>query len=498
MSEFHLHSMAAIRRQLAAGEVRVEDVVRSCLDRMDALEPSIRAFVTRADEQALNQAREMDRVGPGADSPATKPLWGVPLVIKDVLTTRGIRTTCGSKMLDNFTPCFDAEAVTRLRDAGAVILGKVNMDEFAMGSSTENSAYNTTANPWKLDAVPGGSSGGSAAAVAARMGFAALGTDTGGSIRQPAAFCGVVGLKPSYGRVSRYGLVAYASSLDQIGPMTLSVEDAALLLRVIAGHDPKDSTSADRPVPDYPALLAERADLAGLRIGMPEEFWGEDGLEPDVAEGCRQATALAEELGATCVPISLPHTPYAVAAYYVVATAEASSNLARFDGVRYGFRDKDAQDLIEMYRNSRSKGFGEEVQRRIMLGTYVLSSGYYDAYYKKAAQVRRLIQQDFLAAFERCDVICGPVTPTTAFGMGEKTSDPLQMYLTDIFTISLNLAGLPGLSLPVGLGKRSGLPVGMQIFGPAFREDLLLQVGHVLERRLPRLPLPTGVSALIR
>lgn len=494
MSELCFHTMAEIRRRLATGEVRVEDVVRSCLDRMDVLEPSIRAFLTRTDEQALIQAREMDRIGPTPDTLATKPLWGVPLALKDVLTTRGIRTTCGSRMLADFTPCFDAEVVTRLREAGAVILGKLNMDEFAMGSSTENSAFHPTANPWKLDAVPGGSSGGSAAAVAARMGFATLGTDTGGSIRQPAAFCGVVGLKPSYGRVSRYGLVAYASSLDQIGPMTLTVEDAALLLRVIAGHDSKDSTSADLPVPDYPALLAVRSDLSGLRIGMPEEFWGEDGLEPDVAQRCKQAMILAEELGATCVPISLPHTSYAVAAYYIVASAEASSNLARFDGVRYGYRDKDARDLIEMYRNSRSKGFGEEVQRRIMLGTYVLSSGYYDAYYKKAAQIRRLIQRDFLEAFEQCDVICSPVTPTTAFALGEKTADPLQMYLSDIFTISLNLAGLPGLSLPVGLGEHSGLPVGLQVLGPAFREDLLLQVSHILEQRQPRLPLPNGIA----
>ncbi|WP_045219129.1 Asp-tRNA(Asn)/Glu-tRNA(Gln) amidotransferase subunit GatA [Desulfonatronum thioautotrophicum] len=494
MSESYLPTMTEIRGRLAAGEVRVEDVVRSCLDRMDAFEPSVRAFITRADEQALSQAREMDRSGPTPETLTTKPLWGVPLTIKDVLTTRGLRTTCASRMLTDFTPCFDAEAVSRLRNAGAVILGKVNMDEFAMGSSTENSAFQTTANPWKLDAVPGGSSGGSAAAVAARMGFAALGTDTGGSIRQPAAFCGIVGLKPSYGRVSRYGLVAYASSLDQIGPMTLTVQDAALLLRVISGHDPKDSTCADQPVPDYPALLAQRSDLSGLRIGMPQEFWSKEGLDLDVAERCAQSMAVAEKLGATCVPISLPHTPYAVAAYYIVASAEASSNLARFDGVRYGYRDKEAGNLIEMYRNSRSKGFGEEVQRRIMLGTYVLSSGYYDAYYKKAAQVRRLIQQDFHQAFKHCDVICGPVTPTTAFGMGEKTADPLQMYLTDIFTISLNLAGLPGLSLPVGLGERSGLPVGLQILGPAFREDLLLQVGHVLEHHLPRLPLPTGIS----
>jgi aspartyl-tRNA(Asn)/glutamyl-tRNA(Gln) amidotransferase subunit A len=492
MPDLYSHSLTSIRHQLDAGEVSVTEVVQSCLGRINAVEPAIHAFITRLDQQALEQAATLDRAGP--ESGRDLPLWGVPVLLKDVLATRGVRTTCASRMLEDFIPCYDAESVARLHQAGAVVLGKVNMDEFAMGSSTENSAFGPTMNPWNLETVPGGSSGGSAAAVAAHMGFAALGTDTGGSIRQPAAFCGVVGLKPSYGRVSRWGLVAYASSLDQVGPMTRSVEDAALLLRVIAGHDPKDSTCSRQPVPDYPALLSRRKDLSGLRIGLPEEYWGE-GMDADVAEQCRQAMDLARSLGATCVPVSLPHAPQATAAYYIVAMAEASSNLARFDGVRYGYRDAGTTDLISMYRDSRSNGFGEEVQRRIMLGTYVLSSGYYDAYYKKAAQVRRLVLRDFQEAFAQCDVICGPVTPTTAFARGEKIGDPLQMYLSDVFTIAVNMAGLPGLSLPVGLGARGKLPVGLQVIGPAFAEELILQVGHVLERGLPPLPLPTGVPA---
>lgn len=482
-------TLCSIRNGLASGELRVEEVVRACLQRMDALEPSIHAFITRMDEQALDQARSMDVAGPGPDVLQSRPLWGVPVALKDVFSTSGAPTTCGSRMLKDYVPCFDAVVVEKLKDAGAIILGKLNMDEFAMGSSTENSAFGSTKNPWNLEKVPGGSSGGSAAAVAARMVFGSLGTDTGGSIRQPASFCGLVGMKPTYGRVSRYGVVAYASSLDQVGPMARSVKDTALMLKVIAGHDAKDSTSVDAPVPDYPALLSERVDLSGLTIGLPEEYWGQ-GVDQEVAEACRAAIALAETLGAKCVPVSLPHTSSAVAVYYIVATAEASSNLARFDGIRYGFRDRQAQELIEMYRASRSQGFGEEVQRRIMLGTFALSSGYYDAYYKKAAQVRRLLQQDFLQAFEHCDLICGPVSPTTAFGLGEKINDPLTMYLSDIFTISLNMAGLPGLSLPVGLGADSGLPVGMQIIGPGFSEGLILQAAHALEQHLPVLPMP--------
>ncbi|HDQ41542.1 MAG TPA: Asp-tRNA(Asn)/Glu-tRNA(Gln) amidotransferase subunit GatA [Desulfonatronum sp.] len=493
MIEICTETLASIRRRLAAGELSAEEVVRACLERIDTLEPTVHAFITRMDEQALAQARGMDAAGRGPDVPRTHPLWGVPVAIKDVLSSKGVRTTCGSRMLADYVPCFDAVAVEKLKDAGAIILGKLNMDEFAMGSSTENSAFGPTRNPWNLDKVPGGSSGGSAAAVAAHMAFGALGTDTGGSIRQPASFCGLVGLKPTYGRVSRYGLVAYASSLDQIGPMCRTVEDAAILLKVIAGHDARDSTSVDAPVPDYPAMLAERFDLSGLTVGLPGEYWGE-GVDAEVVTACREAITAAERLGAKCVPVSLPHTAHAVAAYYIVAMAEASSNLARFDGIRYGFRDGQARELIEMYRSTRSQGFGEEVQRRIMLGTFALSSGYYDAYYKKAAQVRRLVQQDFLRAFDQCDVIGGPVAPTTAFGLGEKIDDPLTMYLTDIFTNPLNLAGLPGLSLPVGLAKDSGLPVGLQIIGPNFSEGLILQVAYIMERNLPVLSMPAGVE----
>lgn len=491
MNDMCNQSLASIRLRLAASQVRVEEVVRCCLECMDSLDPAINAFITRMDDKAIAQARAMDKTGPPPDVLQAKPLWGVPVALKDVLSTKGVRTTCGSKMLAEYVPCYDAMVVEKLKDAGAVILGKVNMDEFAMGSSTENSAFGPTRNPWNLEKVPGGSSGGSAASVAARMAFAALGTDTGGSIRQPASFCGLVGLKPTYGRVSRYGLVAYASSLDQVGPMTRTVEDTSLVLKIIAGHDPRDSTSVKMPVPDYPALLKEKSDLSGLKIGLPREYWGE-GVDPEVEAVCRGAVTMAENLGAECVPVSLPYTSSAIAVYYIVATAEASSNLARFDGIRYGHRDRQARELVEMYRASRSQGFGEEVQRRIMLGTFALSSGYYDAYYRKAAQVRRLIQQDFLRAFETCDILCSPVSPTTAFGLGEKVNDPLTMYLSDIFTISLNLAGLPGLTLPVGLAR--DLPVGLQMIGPGFRESLLLQAAYVLEGKIPNLPMPWGLE----
>ena len=416
----------------------------------------------------------------------------MPVVLKDVLTTRGTRTTCGSKILENFVPFYDATAWAKLKQAGAVLVGKANMDEFAMGSTTENSAYFPTHNPWDPARVPGGSSGGSGASVSARQCFAALGTDTGGSIRLPASFCGTVGLKPTYGRVSRFGMVAYGSSLDQIGPLTRSVEDAARVLQVIAGHDKRDSTSVDTPVPDYLSAMAARKDLKGLRIGLPEEYWGE-GLDPEVARACRAAIATAETMGATTVPVKLSMTEYAIATYYIIAMAEASSNLARFDGVRYGYRDKDAQELIELYVKSRTKGFGEEVQRRIIIGTYVLSAGYYDAYYRKASQVRRLLRRDFETAFASCDCIAGPVCPVTAFKVGDMV-DPLQMYLMDIFTISANLAGLPAMSLPVGLGESSGMPVGLQLMAPAFAEDRLLAVAGVLEAGLPRLPRPAGLE----
>jgi aspartyl-tRNA(Asn)/glutamyl-tRNA(Gln) amidotransferase subunit A len=484
MSQLFDLSLTRVRDLLRAGEVTAEAATAACLDRIAATEPAIGALLHVSAEAALEQARAMDAAGPDAG----RPLWGVPVTVKDVLATKGLPTTCGSRILENFVPVYDAHCVARLKDAGAVILGKTNMDEFAMGSSTENSAYKVTKNPWNTARVPGGSSGGSAASVAAGQCFASIGTDTGGSIRQPASFCGIVGLKPGYGRVSRRGLVAYGSSLDQAGPMTRTVADAALVLQVMAGHDPKDSTSVDAPVPDY--LEAIRgASLKGLRLGLPEQYWGE-GLSAEVDAACRGAVELAASLGAEIVPVSLPHTEYAIATYYILAMAEASSNLARFDGVRYGRRSTKSVDLATMYTRSRCEGFGEEVMRRIMLGTYVLSAGYYDAYYRKAAQVRRLIRQDFLDALQKCDLICGPACPTTAFAIGENTADPLQMYLTDIFTISLNLGGLPGLSLPVGLGRDTGMPVGLQLFAGNLQEAPLLAAAAALEANLPAMPAP--------
>ena len=489
MPELYDKTLLEMRDALASGSVTAEDAVAACLKRIEATEPALHALMAVRGEEALAEARALDAAGPNPD----KPLWGVPVTVKDVLCTKGTATTCGSKILEGFTPFYDATAVARLRDAGAVIVAKTNMDEFAMGSSTENSAYKTTANPWDVSKVPGGSSGGSAASVAARQSFGSLGTDTGGSIRQPASFCGCVGLKPTYGRVSRFGSVAYGSSLDQIGPMARTVADTAALLSAIAGYDERDSTSVDEPVPDYMAsVAAPDKGLEGLRIGLPAQYWGE-GPAPEVETACRTAVDKAAELGATIVPVDLPHTEFAVAAYYIIAMAEASSNLARFDGVRYGHRDKEAKELAEMYTASRSQGFGEEVQRRIMLGTYVLSAGYYDAYYRKAAQVRRLIRQDFTKAFESCDVIAGPASPVTAWGLNEKTGDPLQMYLMDIFTISLNLAGLPGMSLPVGLGADTGMPVGLQLLGPAFGEPRLLETAAALEHVLEPLPEPKGL-----
>jgi aspartyl-tRNA(Asn)/glutamyl-tRNA(Gln) amidotransferase subunit A len=485
MTQPYMMTLCELRDRLQRKELSSCETVQSSLERIKATEPRISALLHVQEEQVLEQARILDEQGPDPE----KPLWSVPVIIKDLLTTKGVPTTCGSRMLEQFVPFYDAQVVERLKNAGALILGKANMDEFAMGSSTENSAFAVTKNPWDPERVPGGSSGGSAASVAAHQCPAALGTDTGGSIRQPASFCGIVGLKPTYGRVSRFGMVAFGSSLDQIGPMTRTVADNAALLEVIAGHDPQDSTSVDREVPAYGALLSERTDLKGLTLGVPREFWGE-GMAPEVEQSCRRMLDMARELGAELVDVSMPHTPYGIAAYYIIATAEASSNLARFDGVRYGHRDKSATELIEMYVRSRSQGFGEEVQRRIMLGTYVLSSGYYDAYYRKAAQVRRLLRQDFDQALERCDLILGPASPTTAFRVGELTADPLQMYLMDVYTIPLNLTGLPGICIPAGLGKDTGLPVGLQLFGPWFGEPLIYQAAHVLEQARGPLPLP--------
>lgn len=463
-------SLAEVRGQLAKGEVSAETVVKASLERIAATEPDIHALIT-VHEQAVEKARALDAQGPDP----SKPLWGVPVTVKDAIATKGLRTTAGSKILGNFTPFYDAFVVERLKTAGAVIVGKNNMDEFAMGSSTENSAFGPTRNPRDPQRVPGGSSGGSAASVAACQCYASLGTDTGGSIRQPAALCGCVGLKPTYGRVSRYGVIAYGSSLDQVGPLTRTVEDAAIMLSVIAGHDKRDSTSSPRPVDTY---ALSRSDLKGVRLGVPREFMSE-GLDGPVAAACRDALDRARDLGAELVDVSLPHaTRHAIAAYYIVAMAEASSNLSRFDGVRYGYRAANAANLDDLYCRSRSEGFGQEVQRRILLGTYVLSAGYYDAYYRKAAQVRRLIREDYLAALGSCDALFGPVSPVTAWEIGSIIDDPLKMYLMDIYTVSLNLAGLPGLSFPVG--EADGLPVGMQLIGKDFDEAALLDIGNVL------------------
>ena len=488
MSEITDLSAVELRDAIAAGRVSAVEAAEAYLAAIDRIEPAIAAFNEVLGDEALRQARAVDaKRGSGS---ALGPLGGVPLAVKDNLCTSYGRTTCSSKILSAFRAPYTAGAVERLERADAVILGKTNMDEFAMGSSTENSGFRPTRNPWDTDRVPGGSSGGSAAAVAARECAAALGSDTGGSIRQPAAFCGVVGFKPTYGRVSRYGLVAYGSSLDQIGPMTRDVPDAALLTRVIAGHDERDSTSVPRDVPDYTADLD--TPIAGLRIGLPGEFFS-DALGPEIRAAIDKAVDVMKSLGAAVVDVSLPHSridvgedgqlsSYAIACFYIVAMSEASSNLARYDGVHYGHRTEEhVTDIVELYSKSRAEGFGPEVKRRVMLGTYTLSAGYYDAYYNKALQVRRLIKNDFDSAFEHCDVIACPVSPTTAFRIGEKTADPLQMYLADIYTISLNLAGLPGLSLPVGLSE-TGLPIGMQIIGPVFSEPTVLRAARMYEK----------------
>jgi aspartyl-tRNA(Asn)/glutamyl-tRNA(Gln) amidotransferase subunit A len=467
-------SISQLAPLLARREVSPVEVTDQLLERIDCLDGQLHAYLTVDGEGARAQARDAEaRLGRGEATPLT----GIPLALKDVLITQGLRTTCGSRILENFVPPFDATVCARLRRAGAVFLGKANMDEFAMGSSTENSAFGPTHNPWNRECIPGGSSGGSAAAVAADLCIGSLGSDTGGSIRQPASHCGVVGLKPTYGRVSRYGLVAYASSLDQIGPLTKEVRDAALLLNYIAGHDPRDSTSLDAAAPDYLEGLGR--EIKGLKIGVPREYFGA-GLDPDVDAAVQKALKTLEGLGADLVEVSLPHTEYAVAVYYLVAVAEASSNLARYDGVKYGLR-AEGQNLLEMYGATRTQGFGAEVRRRIMLGTYALSAGYYDAYYRKGSQVRALIRGDFEAAYHKCEVIATPVSPTPAFRLGEKVSDPLTMYLSDIFTISANLAGIPGISVPCGFSA-SGLPIGLQLMGPPLGEAALLQAAYAFEQ----------------
>lgn len=472
LTELTIHEM---QEKLDSGEVTSVELTRACLDRIGVTDEQVNAFITVCEDEALATARAADEKRASGEADA---LTGIPLALKDIFCTEGIRTTCASKILDNFVPPYDGTVVGRLKEQGAVIVGKLNMDEFAMGSSSENSAYGAVKNPWNLKTVPGGSSGGSAASVAARQAAAALGTDTGGSLRQPASHCGVVGLRPTYGRVSRYGVIAFASSLDQVGPVTRDVEDCAVMLQSIAGHDSRDSTSVDLPVPDYRAGL--RDGVERLKIGLPSEYFIE-GLDPDVKRSVEDAIAVYKGLGAEFVEVSLPHTDYAVACYYLVATAEASSNLARYDGIRYGVRVDDGQGLLDMYMKSRAAGFGSEVKRRIMLGTYALSSGYYDAYYLKAQKVRTLIRQDFLDAFEQVDVVLTPVAPTPAFRIGEKMDDPLKMYLSDIFTIPVNLAGTCGLSLPCGMSA-DGLPIGMQLIGKPFDEATILRAGHAFEQ----------------
>jgi aspartyl-tRNA(Asn)/glutamyl-tRNA(Gln) amidotransferase subunit A len=474
------HELAALpAHELAArfrrGEATPTAAAEAYLARVEALDAHVKAYLTVTRDTALAQAAEADaRFRAGRPR---GPLDGVPVALKDVMCTAGIRTTAGSRILEGYVPPYDATVTRRLREAGAVLLGKLNLDEFAMGSSTENSGFFTTQNPWDLSRVPGGSSGGATAAVAADLACITLGTDTGGSIRQPAAFCGIVGVKPTYGRVSRYGLIAFASSLDQIGPCAKDVEDAALMLQAVAGHDPLDSTSVDVPVPDYLAGL--RAGARGLRIGVPREYFVE-GLDPEVGAAVERAIGVLEGLGASIEPISLPHTQYGLAAYYLIAPAEASSNLARYDGVKYGLRAPGARDIVEMTSRTRVQGFGAEVKRRVMLGTYALSAGYYDAYYGRAQRVRTLVRRDFEQAFARVDLIAAPTTPGVAFVMGAK-ADPLQMYLNDVFTIPANLAGISGISVPAGF-TADGLPIGLQLIGPAFGEATVLRGAHAYEQ----------------
>lgn len=472
-SALTLHEALA---KLEAGETTSVELTQTILSRIDEVDHKVKAYLTIDREKALAMASAADEArGRGAGG----PLCGIPVAVKDVLCTSAMTTTCGSKILENFTPPYDATVIEKLQASGTVLIGKLAMDEFAMGSTSENCAFQIPENPWKLGYIAGGSSGGSAVAVAADLCFASLGSDTGGSIRQPASLCGTVGMKPTYGRVSRYGLVAFASSLDQVGPLTKDVRDCALMMQVICGHDKRDSTSINIPVPDFSAALEEG--LQGVRVGIPGEYFGE-GLDSEVEQAVRSGIMMLEDAGAEIVEVALPHMPYCVAAYYLIAPAEASSNLARFDGVRYGYRDSSAESLIDMYHRSRSQGFGDEVKRRILIGTYALSAGYYDAYYKKASQVRTLIKNDFSKAFEVCDVIASPVSPTPAWKIGAKADDPLALYLSDILTLSANLAGIPGMSVPCGFDGK-GLPIGMQLQAKHFNEEVLLRAAYNLESR---------------
>ena len=474
--DLHSLTLHEAQQRLVAGDLTAVRLTEAVLERIDSVEPTVRAFLSLDRQGALRQAEAADAAraaGRGG------PLCGLPLALKDVLCTTDLPTTCGSRMLEHFVAPYDATVVTRLREAGAVLLGKLAMDEFAMGSTSEHCAFQVVQNPWKPGHVAGGSSGGSAAAVAADECLASLGSDTGGSIRQPASLCGTVGLKPTYGRVSRYGLVAFASSLDQVGPLTKDVRDCALMLNAICGHDPLDSTSIDRPVPDFTASLQDG--LQGVRVGVPREYFGQ-GLDPEVERVARAAIAMLQEAGAEIVEVTLPHTDYCVAVYYLIAPAEASSYLARFDGVRYGYRDRSAGALIDLYNRSRSQGFGDEVKRRILIGTYALSAGYYDAYYKKASQVRTLIKEDFARAYASCDLLVSPVVPTPAWQIGAGADDPLSLYLSDILTLSANLAGTPGMSVPCGFSSQ-GLPIGVQLQAAHFQEEILLRAAHNLEQR---------------
>lgn len=478
-----MDSIAQIRQAIISGDRTAQEITQHYLDRLQILEPYLHSFITITPELALSQAQAIDRLkAEGAELP---PLAGVPIAIKDNMCTAGITTTCASRILENFVPPYESTASQKLRQAGAVIVGKTNLDEFAMGSSTENSAFGPTRNPWRLDCVPGGSSGGSASAVAGRECVVATGSDTGGSIRQPASFCGVVGIKPTYGLVSRFGLVAFASSLDQIGAFGKTVADTAHLLEVMAGHDPKDSTSLQTAIPDYGALL-QNLDLTckGKKIGVIKETLDTEGLGAEVKSAISRSIDHFTNLGAEIVEISCPHFAYGLATYYIIAPSEASANLARYDGVKYGRRAPDVDNLLSMYQQTREQGFGSEVKRRIMIGTYVLSAGYYDAYYLKAQKVRTLIKQDFDRAFQSVDILLTPTAPTTAFTAGSKTDDPLSMYLSDLMTIPVNLAGLPALSLPCGL-DRSGLPIGLQLIGNVLEETSLLQTAHIYEQTTP-------------